>query len=286
MSLLERVKTCHIWQPENYRSFIINNEVHGHITHDLSTKLKDFSNVFNVSSQSVALSSELTTFKDRTNEVENVIKTLVKEGIIPRWRDEEYAVTNSWHRPPLFKMDRGASGHFGIRSYGVHVNGLVKTEEGLKVWVGKRSLSKPNAPGELDHIVAGGQPYGLSILENLIKEAEEEANIPRAISSAAKATGMVTYRCERPDGLKNDHLYTYDLYLDESFTPKNMDGEVEEFYLWPIEKIIDRITDTDDFKYNVSLVLIHFLIREGYLAPDEDTYSDLIKGMHRQDMAS
>ncbi len=130
MSLLERVKACHFWQPENYRPFIINNEVHGHITHDLATRLKDFTSVFDVSSQSVALSTKLTTFENRSSEVESVIKALVKDGIIPRWRDEEYAVTNSWHLPPLLKIDRGASGHFGIRSYGVHVNGLVHTKDG------------------------------------------------------------------------------------------------------------------------------------------------------------
>ncbi len=85
MSLIERVKACHFWQPENYRPFIINNEIHGHITHDLATKLQDFNTVFNVSPQSVALSDKLTTFEHRTREVEKVVKALVKEGIIPRW---------------------------------------------------------------------------------------------------------------------------------------------------------------------------------------------------------
>ena len=37
----------------------------------------------------------------------------------------------------------------------------------------RRSKSKPNWPGKLDHIVAGGQPYGISVMENVIKECEE-----------------------------------------------------------------------------------------------------------------
>ena len=35
-------------------------------------------------------------------------------------------------------------------------------------------MNKPNWPGKLDHIVAGGQPYGISVMENVIKECEEE----------------------------------------------------------------------------------------------------------------
>ena len=62
----------------------------------------------------------------------------------------------------------------GIKAYGIHVNGYVKTiDKGVCLWVAKRSLSKPNWPGKLDHIVAGGQPYGLSVMENVIKECEE-----------------------------------------------------------------------------------------------------------------
>ncbi|WP_419903697.1 DUF4743 domain-containing protein [Kiloniella sp.] len=284
MALLDRIHTCHHWHPDNYRPFIIGTEIHGHVTHEFARKLSDFSSVFETSDNEVRVSENLTSFDDRSIAVESVIKQLVETGDIPRWRDEYYPITNQWGQPPLMKMDRGAAGYFGIRGYGVHVNGIVKTDQGLRVWVGKRSMDKPNAPGKLDHIVAGGQPFGLSILENLIKEAEEEADIPKALAQQAKPTGLLSYRCERDDGLRNDVLFTYDLYLPESFTPQNTDGEVEEFYLWPLEQIIDRITNTDDFKFNVSLATIHFLIREGHITPDSPDYTALVEGMHRQSL--
>ena len=34
----------------------------------------------------------------------------------------------------------------------------------------------------LDHIVAGGQPHGISVVENVRKECEEEASIPLALA--------------------------------------------------------------------------------------------------------
>ncbi|MFD2204415.1 NUDIX hydrolase [Kiloniella antarctica] len=280
MALLDRVKTCHRWHPENYKPFMIGSKIYGHVTHDFATELLKFPSIFETTEKCLKLSDKLASFEDRTGAVESVIKQLVNSGTIPRWRGEYYAITNHWGHAPVMKMDRGASGYFGIRGYGVHLNGLVESDQGLKVWVGKRSMDKPNAPGKLDHIVAGGHPFGLSIQENLIKEAAEEANIPEHLARQAKATGLISYRCERDDGLRNDVLFTYDLYLPENFIPQNTDGEVEEFYLWPIEQVIERITHTDDFKFNVSLATIHLLIRKGYITPDCLDYVALAEGMH------
>ena len=42
------------------------------------------------------------------------------------------------------------------------------------MWIAKRSLNKGCCPGELDHIVAGGTPYTISLEDNLYKEAYEE----------------------------------------------------------------------------------------------------------------
>ncbi|WP_020590943.1 NUDIX hydrolase [Kiloniella laminariae] len=279
---MDRVASCHTWQPEKYRPFLIDAEIFGHITHEFAQKLAKFPQVFVVDEQQVTLYPSLQSFDDRTEKVESVIRQLVAEDSISRWRDEYYPVTNDWSQTPVMKLDRGAAGYFGIRGYGVHVNGLVRTASGLKIWVGKRSLDKPNAPGKLDHIVAGGQPFGLGVYENLVKEAAEEADIPETLVQKAKPAGIVSYRCAREDGLRNDILFVYDLYLPEGFMPRNTDGEVEEFYLWPLEQVIERIKSSDDFKFNVSLVIIHFLIREGYITPDDPDYCSLASGMQRQ----
>lgn len=65
----------------------------------------------------------------------------------------------------------------------------------------------------------------------------------------------------RPEGLRRDCLYCYDLILPESFTPRANDGEVESFQLLPIKKVFQQVWDTDDFKFNVNLVLLDLFLR-------------------------
>jgi 8-oxo-dGTP pyrophosphatase MutT (NUDIX family) len=123
-------------------------------------------------------------------------------------------------------------------------------------------------PNKLDHIVAGGVPAGLSPAQCLIKEAEEEAAIPADIAARAREVGLVTYAMERPEGLRRDRLHCYDLELPEDFIPRPNDDEVQEFFLWPIERVREAVQDTDEFKFNVNLVLIDLLLRNGMLPPE------------------
>jgi hypothetical protein len=61
----------------------------------------------------------------------------------------------------------------------------------------------------------------------------------------------------------------YDLLLPEHFQPKVHDGEVEAFELWPANHVLKAVHDTDDFKFNVNLVLIDLFIRQGLVNPTE-----------------
>ncbi|MEQ8195741.1 MAG: DUF4743 domain-containing protein, partial [Rhodospirillales bacterium] len=142
-----------------------------------------------------------------------------------------------------------------------------------------RAHGKPIEPGKLDQLVAGGQPANLSVADNLVKECEEEAQIPAVLAAQAKPVSAITYRMERPEGLRCDVLYVYDLMLEPEFEPVNADGEVHAFYLWPIDKVAGIVRETDDFKFNCSLVVIDFLIRHGYLTPDHPEYVDCVLGL-------
>lgn len=45
-------------------------------------------------------------------------------------------------------------GLLGIRQYGVHMNGYIyDADNELKMWIGRRSPTKPTYPGMLDNIV-------------------------------------------------------------------------------------------------------------------------------------
>lgn len=61
-------------------------------------------------------------------------------------------------------------------------------------WVARRSKTKSMWPGMLDHMVAGGLPHGISPLENVFKECQEEARRRRPLTRysaalPARATG-------------------------------------------------------------------------------------------------
>jgi 8-oxo-dGTP pyrophosphatase MutT (NUDIX family) len=120
-------------------------------------------------------------------------------------------------------------------------------------------------PGKLDHLVAGGVSAGMDAWQTLIKEAAEEAAIAPSLARTAQHRSAVCYAMERPEGLRRDRLQCYDLDLPESFVPVAADGEVESFELWPIGRVFETVRDTDDFKFNVNLVLIDLFARLGML---------------------
>ena len=182
-----------------------------------------------------------------------------------RWRNEAFDVRAVADGLVLAVLDRGALPSFGVVSEGVHVNGLVRRADGLHVWIARRSPTKQLDPGKLDHVVAGGIPAGLSPAETLVKEAAEEAAVPEALAGTARRVGMVQYAMERPEGLRRDRLHCYDLVLPEDFVPRAADGEVESFELWPVARAVDAVRETDDFKFNVNLVMIDLFLREGLI---------------------
>ena len=281
MSFLDRVIACNQGDLSRYRPFRVADRPVGHIAAEFAERLAAYPTVFAVSAGSVGLVDALTTPAARTAAVARVLAELHAEGLFGGWRNEAYPVASSFAEPPLMTMERAAVPLFGVRAYGIHINGIVRTDDGLRMWIARRSLSKPTGPGLWDQVVAGGQPAGLSLADNLIKECAEEAAIPPDIARRAVPVGAISYLGERPDGLRNDVLFTYDLELPADFMPVNTDGEVEDFHLWDMEQLNATVRDTDGFKFNCALVVIDFLIRRGLIAPDHPDYVDILKGMHR-----
>ena len=279
MSLLDRIAACRGWTPEDYRPWYVGGTLVGRVRHELARRLADFPAVFEVADEAVRLRPRLADFDGGTAALAEVVRRLAEGGEVGALRGEDYPVVPRWGDAPLLRMDRGAVPDFGVRGYGVHLNGVVEGDDGLRVWVAKRSMTKPTGPGKLDHLVAGGQPYGLGVQENLINECAEEADLPAALARRAVPAGAVSYRCAREEGLRDDLLFSYDLTLPADFQPRNTDGEVAWFELWPLEKVVARVRDSDDFKFNVALVLIDFFVRRGIVTPDDPDYLAILEGL-------
>ncbi len=197
---------------------------------------------------------------DAAGELGAMARSLADAGAF-RWRGEAFDVRVSDAAPALARVDRGALPAFGMLSFGVHLNGLVRRSDGWWLWVGRRAPGKALDPNKFDHLVAGGVPAGLSPWATLIKEAAEEASMPLATLARAREVARIGYAMERPEGLRRDRLICYDVVLPESFVPRPGDDEVVAFELWPMERVMAAARDTDDFKFNVNLVLLDLFVR-------------------------
>lgn len=281
MSLLDRVRDCADFDPGRYVPFSAAGLQVGRIGRGFVANLERFPDVFDIGSAGVALSGTLSDFAARTAAMAGVLNVLRDEGRVPGWRDEPYPAGPAFNAPSLFDMERAAVPLFGVRGYGVHLNGWLRDGGETFMWIGRRSLSKPTGPGLLDQMVGGGQPSGMSLRDNLTKECAEEAGMPATIAERAIPVGTVSYVTTRDEGLRHDVLFNFDLEVPADFTPVNTDGEVAEFLLLPIADVMQRLRDTRDFKFNSALVIIDFLVRHGFVDADDPDYADIVAGLHR-----
>jgi len=281
MSLMRQFRRYPAVDLDQYRRFMVAKQHVGWVMPDFAVALARFPHVFHVDEKAVTLQPRLRSFNSRSEAVAEVLATLRAEGLIPGWRSEAYPVAQSFYRAPLLQMERAATVLFGTLSYGVNLNGFVGRGWAMKVWIAQRAETKPVDPGMMDLIVGGGQPMGISPWNNLMKECQEEAGMPRDIAQAAKPVGVVTMLAVIKAHMRVGLQFNYDLELPESFAPQNTDGEVAAFLLVPVSELIDRLKSADDFSYDVAIVLIDFLIRHGFVGPTDPDFLELISELRK-----
>lgn len=282
MSYLDRIRACNNANLTRQTPFLVAGERLGWLAADavdhLTTRRRDFLQT----DRGMELSDGLATVEARTALFAEVASDLADDGLARPPTGELYAARNRWADTPRFLIDRAATTYFGLRNYGVHIHGYVRKRDGLHLWIGTRSAAKPTYPGELDNTVAGGQPYDLTLDENVIKECAEEAGIPEHIAKTALPVGCITYFREENGRIKPDCMYSYDLELPDDFVPVNTDGELERFDLMPAAEVMRLVRETTEFKFNCSAALIDFFVRHGLLQPDsEPDYAAIVNGLRR-----
>lgn len=282
MSFLRHIEACNRHDLTGFRPFVVDGRAVGWVRHALAAALPDIDSAMVATPQGVTFAPGIDGFAARSEAMARVAAGLVKHGHVERLRGEFFPVLEAWGREPLLKIDRAVVTLFGVKAFGLHVNGYVRQDDGeLAMWVGIRSNDRAVAPGKLDNLIAGGQPYGLTLAENLVKEAGEEAGFGPEVATMAKPAGVLTYTMETAKGLKPDTMFLYDLELLPGDEPRNTDGEVERFELWPLDRVAESIRDSDDWKFNVPLVVIDFLVRHGWFQPDDPDYVTIVSGLHR-----
>ncbi|XP_063806884.1 uncharacterized protein LOC134992844 [Pseudophryne corroboree] len=266
--------------------FCVQGQRVGWVLQPVAQLLSQTSDVFTLRrdpSAQLELSDRLRCPQDRTRAVQEVMESLRAQDVFPclrEWRDELYDVKGLFSDPPLLRMERAATPLLGVSRYGVHVNGFLHKETETYMWIARRSLTKPTYPGKLDHLAAGGISAGSGVWETLLKECTEEACIPESLAATAKPAGTVSYAYKLDAGLYPECQFVYDLEVPESFQPVVGDGEVQEFYLWPLDKVRAAIA-TEEFKPNCALVVLDFLLRRGHIQPDtEKYYTQFVENLH------
>lgn len=134
----------------------------------------------------------------------------------------------------------------------------------------------------------GLQPHGVGVVENMIKEAGEEAGIPEALAQQARPVGAVSYAATAKAGqaFVRDVLFTFDLELPDDFTPVASDGEVDSFELLHVNEVMEIVAFTDRYKTNCNLVLIEFFFRHGLLDPAAPGYLELLAALRQSGVCS
>ncbi len=283
MSLLDRIHDVNRRLPNRqYYHLYVNDKAVGWTDTQMLDELP--SDVFSIDCKKqridvAFLPSERQAFESKIN---NFFRDYFAKYQLNGWRNELYAVAESFGSETLFLLERAALSFLGVTGHGVHINGYVEKDNDIFMWVGRRAKDKPTCPNKLDQIAAGGLPYNISPQENVIKECQEEASIPRQLAELARPVSAISYHYDLPIGLRPDVIFNYDLKLPADFIPTPSDNEVESFQLYPIEELLDIVENTQDFKFNCAVVVIDFAIRHGIITPEHPDYLALQSGMHQR----
>ncbi|WRT63586.1 uncharacterized protein IL334_000509 [Kwoniella shivajii] len=243
----------------------------------------------------------------RTEVMIRIVNKWREEGKFPDamklWMDELFAIYASPHstlwkddeaaRNPFgnvaFEIERAATPIFGFTALGVHMTAFEGQGDDTKIWAPRRSANRIRSPLKYDSSVAGGIPAGMTPLQALIKECEEEAGwFEVLVRKYVKSAGMISlFEITRSGDLAPDIDYVYDLPLPsreskDYVLPSPNDEEVDSFELLTIPEVFAALRN-QEFKPTSAVATIDFLIRHGFITPEnEPDYSEIVKRCHRR----
>ena len=258
-----------------FTPFLVGRHIVGWLDPARAEVLAAHGDALDVGADGVRFAAGIAAPADRTAALGRVAATLAAAGRLTAWRDERYAVAPAFGEAPLFLLERAAARFFGIRTYAVHVNGLVRDGDAVAMWVARRSPHKSIDPGLLDNMVGGGIAAGMSVRQTLVKEAWEEAGIAAPLAARARATGAVHVCRAQPDGLQRETIFVHDLWLPADFSPSAQDGEVALHRRVPLAEaawLVGNANGDDVVTADAALVMLDALLRQGLIAPDASEF--------------
>ncbi|KAK1981907.1 NUDIX domain-containing protein [Colletotrichum cereale] len=215
---------------------------------------------------------------------QRVVDTAVASESFPtlnKMHSEHFRIIGAHH---FVSIERFPAPLFGISSRGAHMTAFVKTGDGMKIWVPRRSAHLFTFPNLLDTTVAGGVKAEDSPFDCIVAEAIEEASLPvDFVKENARAVGAVTYVSmnQQKGTFFPSVLYVYDLELPESIEPVPGDDEVSRFMLMSISQVENAMLE-GQFKPNCVLVMLDFFIRHNIITSENnDEYLEIVTRLRR-----
>jgi len=274
----------------SYLGFVIGNQCVGQVHCGLSKLLLEHAaSCFQEKNDgTLHLSSD----KDPTAAMEMATQVLIDHNVIPKRHNDMYPMSSSPTHNAVGFINRNAAPYFGITSIGVHLlcyqkypQSQSQPQNDVALWMAQRAPTKAHFPSLWDPTVAGGQPANLSLWDNLVKEAGEEAGIHPEQLTHAHSVSCLSQMTSKPDGtcLKQSLYYCWELNVDDTpLEPKAIDGEVAKFELWNSTTLLEEVQSGSRLRPAMRLVITDFLIRHGIITPDaEPDYVAIQTALHR-----
>ena len=142
MSLRDRVMVNRPGGLDALVPFLVEGRCMGRMDPAFAAKLREFERLFVRVEDGIELSPSLRTPAQRSEAMRELVAALAERGDLPPLRNELYPLVRHWGEEPLLLIERSAAQRFGIRTFGVHVNGIVQGVEGLSIWAARRSTRR------------------------------------------------------------------------------------------------------------------------------------------------
>jgi 8-oxo-dGTP pyrophosphatase MutT (NUDIX family) len=237
----------------------------GSVAHAHLSALRRWPQWLRVENESVTLHAAEAARTDALSAMNHALRA---EGLIVAWRNELFPLYDVSGRALDVAMERAATRFWGTLTLGAHCNGFVADGQGrpARIWIARRSATKPTDPNRLDNLVGGGVPAGQSPCDAVIREGWEEAGLLPEQMGGLQRGRIVQLLRDIPEGLQREWIHVYDLALPDDTVPRNQDGEVGELLLHDVAHAL-RLAASSEMTVDASLVMLDFALRRGLFDP-------------------
>lgn len=283
MSFLDKIQKFKSADTTGFVKLFVGTQCFGMTLPALAKEMATYSAVWCLRDDGLSLHPDLHDFTTRSDALDAMLRDLSARDILPHEPDYSQFGGTDWFPVggadrkinPLFKMRRFYTRFLGVQVDCVMINGYQR--DGY--WAAVRSQNVHYEQGKHDLMVAGCVLIEHTIDEEALDEGKKECGLSAKDMPFVKHVQTIQMLSHNRAGyLINEIFYIYDYDTTDRFTPYVVDEfEVDRFDLLGFDDMIKRIRNGESFRSEVMVVMIDFLLRHGYIPPEDPEYPALIE---------